>query len=485
MFFQNQLNSGFASGIDHFCVLITMYRYLSNTCIFIFLFTGLACKSLQPGNPGSPPELPKATARINLNLDVPLPFIEAQINQGLKQQLVQEEGLELGDGLVANLLLEKRGDLSIAATDEGKLQLGLPVLADGSIRLEKRIFGQKVSTALPFREELSPEILFLPVLQDDWSFDLEELDILSLGKSLSLDVLGFQMDFEPFVKKQVAGIMEDQLRNGALAALDLKNIADSFWSSFGKPRYISNGLSGNYVYPDPEELIIHQRFTPSQQLQIGIGLTGEMLSQKDRPLATELPMLPTVTLAEVEENELDLTFPIVLSYEEIATFLNQTLKDSVLILDNKTRMLAENFTLGHHEDRVLVSMQFLGLREGKKDLRGTFHLAAKPLFNKQNQTIEFSDIAFKLETADFFTNTANWLRRRKIRKTIQKRAVIPVDEYLEPAKASLLEMGAWQSPIASFSLQNPEVSVKGIYPTRTELVIHIQATAGIETRFAE
>lgn len=462
-----------------------MYRHLSITSIFILLFTGLACKSLQPGKPGSPPAQPKAMARINLNLAVPLPFIEARINQGLNQQLVDEKGLELGDGLVADLLLEKRGTLSLSATDQGKLQLGLPVLANGSIRLEKRIFGQKVSTALPFREELSPEILFLPVLQNNWSFDLEELDILSLGKPLSLDVLGFQMDFEPFVKKQVASIMENQLRNGALAALDFKNLAESFWSSFGKPRYISNGLSGNYVYPRPDELIVHQRFTSSQQLQIGIGLTGEMLSQKDRPLATELPTLPPVTLAEVEENELDLTFPIVLSYEEIASYLNQTLKDSVLILDSKTRMLAENFTLGHHGNRVLVSMQFLGLREGKKDLQGTFHLAAKPQFNKQNQTIEFSNIEFKLETPDFFTNTANWLKRRKIRKTIQKKAVVPVNEYLEPAKASLMEMGAWQSPIARFRLQNPEVSVKGIYPTQTDLVIHIQATAGIETQFVE
>lgn len=389
MFIQNQLNLKVASGIIIFCVLIIMYRYLSNTCFLIVLFAGLACKSLQPGNPGSPPPLPKATARINLNLDIPLPFIEAQINRGLNRQLVQEEGLELGDGLVADLLIEKRGNLSLSATEQGKLQLGLPVLADGSVRLEKRIFGQKVSTALPFREELRPEILFLPVLQNDWSFDLEDLDILSLGKSLSLDVLGFQMDFEPFVKKQVASIMEDQLRNGALAALDFKNLAESLWSSFGKPRYISNGLSGNYVYPYPEELIIHQRFAPSQHLQLGMGLTGEMRSQKDRPLATELPRLPPIALAEVEENELAITIPIVVSFEEVAAYLNQTMKDSVLILDSKTRMLAENFSLGHHEDKVMVSMQFSGLREGKKTCRVYFTWLQNPSLMKKIKPSNF------------------------------------------------------------------------------------------------
>jgi len=456
------------------------YRFF---LFLLLLLAGAACRSLRVDSPPAPPEVPAAGAAINLQLNIPLSSIANRVNRQLSQQLIDERGLELGDGLVADIHLEKTGNLSMAATDQGKLQLGMPVIADGTLRLEKRIFGQRVSTALPFQQTLSPEIDFLPVLNNDWSFDIQELEILSLGKPLSFDVLGLQFDFEPLVKRQVVTIMENQLRDGALAALDFRRLAENLWDSFRKPRYIPNGISGNYVYPDPQSLSIHQKFTANQDLQLGIGLSAEMLSQKDRPLATELAPLPALTLEEVNGNNLEITIPISLSFDEIARKLNESLGDSLIVLDSKTRMRPGTISVSHLGERLLVSMDFLGLREGKKDLAGQFYLAGKPVFDEQKQQLFFTDIEFKVETKNFLTNTVNWSKRRKIRKNLEERAIFPIQEYLKEAETVLAQFGEWQSPVARVLLEDPKIGIRGIYPTRTDLLIHVQATGQLETQF--
>ncbi|WP_375586524.1 DUF4403 family protein [Cyclobacterium xiamenense] len=451
----------------------------------MLLLSGVACRSLQVDNPAPPPPLPEATARINLQLHIPLGSIANRINRELNQELMDEKDLSLGNGLVADVHLEKTGNLSLFATEQGKLQLGMPLTADGTLRLEKRIFGQRIATALPFEQALSPEIDFLPVLQKDWSFDIQDLEIRSFGKPLSLDVLGLQFDFEPLVKRQMVAIMENQLRSGALAALDFRRLAETFWDSFGKPRYIANGLSGNYVFPRPERLRMHQELTPDQELQLGIGLTAEMVSQKDRPLATELSPLPALTLGQVQGNDLEITLPISLSFDEIARQLNESLADSSIALNSKTRMRPGTISVGHLGERLLFSMDFVGLREGKKDLNGLFYLAGKPVFDAQKQRILFTNIEFKVKTKNMLTNTVNWSKRRKIRKNLEKRAIFPMQQYLKEAETLLAQFGEWQIPVARVRLQDPQIGISGIYPTRSDLVIHVRASGQLDAQFLD
>ena len=181
-----------------------MPRY--SLIIITILFAAFtSCSSLKLNGPEAqapPPELPKAAMSIHLGLEIPLSYLQGRINESLNEKLFNEEGLDLGNGLFADVDLKKNGNLSLAATDDGKLLVGLPVYLDGKVRLEKRIFGQKISSAIPFQEKLSPQISFIPQINSDYSFGIEELDILSWGKSLQYDLLGFNIDFEPLVKNK-------------------------------------------------------------------------------------------------------------------------------------------------------------------------------------------------------------------------------------------------------------------------------------------
>ncbi|MBD3626894.1 DUF4403 family protein [Cyclobacterium sp.] len=460
-----------------------MYRYSLFILISFLAFTGWACRSLPMGGPEAlepPPPLPKANATVNLSLEIPLSFLEDQINNSLDKQLFNEKDLEFGDGLYADVDLDKTGLLELTAKENGKILLALPVFLDGKLRLEKRLFGQRIATAIPFQENLTPQISFLPVLKENWAFDIEGLDILSWGKALEYDLLGFKIDFEPMVKRQMVAIMENQLRGGALAAVDFKRIADNFWSSFGRPRYVENGLSGTYIYPHAEKLKVHETFTTDQMLQLNFGLEGEMRSQKDRPLATQLSPLPEISLEQSFGNELNITTPLTIGFNEISSYLNESLKDSLITLDRKTQLLPKDFSIRHYGENTMIILDFLAKRLGKKDLEGKFYLAGQPTFDPEINAIRLENVDFRLETENFFANMTNWMRRRKIMKIIQKQGVIPVGDYLNNAQAALLEMGDWETDFASFALKKPAISISGIYPTSSALVIYVQTKADIQ-----
>jgi hypothetical protein len=463
-----------------------MPRYLTYSIFFLLLAANIGCSSLKLNGPEAealPPALPKAEMSIHLGLEIPLSFLQKKINESLQQQLFQENGLELGNGLFADVDLQKNGRLSLAATEEGKLLVGLPVFLDGKVRLEKRIFGQKISSAIPFQETLSPQISFLPQINSDWTFGIEELDILSWGKSLQYDLLGFNIDFEPLVKKKMISIMEDQLLSGSLKSLDFKTIADDFWSTFGKPRYIENGLSNTYLYTRPEKLAIYDEFTRDQMLLLNIGLEGEMLRQKDRPLATQIAPLPPVSREKVEGNEFSITLPIFIGFEEMADYLNQLLSDSLIMVDKQTRLLPQKFTLRQFGERTLVTMDFIGKRTGKKDINGTFYLAGKPVYDAPSKAIVLDNVDFKLVTKNFFANTSNWMKRRKVLKAIQKRAVFPIGEYLGEARSALQKEGQLNINLFALSLQSPEIFIDGIFPSTTGLNVYVRTAAGIATQW--
>jgi hypothetical protein len=463
-----------------------MSKYLTYCISLLLLAATFGCSSLKLNSPEAealPPALPKAELSIHLGLEIPLSFLQKIIDESLQKQLFRESGLELGNGLFADVDLQKDGRLSLAATEEGKLLVGLPVFLDGKVRLEKTIFGQKISSAIPFQETLSPQISFMPQINSDWTFGIEELDILSWGKSLQYDLLGFNIDFEPLVKEKMISIMEDQLLSGSLKSLDFKNIANDFWSTFGRPRYFENGLSSTYLYTRPEKLAIYDEFTQDQKLLLNIGLEGEMLRQKERPLATQIAPLPPVSREKVEGNEFSLTLPIFIGFEEMADYLDQILTDSLIMVDRQTRLLPQKFALRHFGERTLITMDFIGKREGKKDLNGIFYLAGKPVYDAPSNAIVLENVDFKLATQNFFANTSNWMKRRKVLKAIQKRAVFPIGEYLGEASAALQKEEQLNINLFALSLQSPEIFIDGIYPSTTGLNIYVRTTAAIATKW--
>jgi hypothetical protein len=253
------------------------FHFLFLSLVAIILVSG--CRRIQIDGPtgrlpASP--LPKAHSQIHIGIQIPVSYLEKTLNRNLDNLLYAEDALPIGDGLFADLTINKNGLLKLEAGKEGNLLVSMPVFLAGKLKLEKKIFGQMISTALPFKEPLSPKISFKPLLKSDWSFEIEDLEIESWGRPMQFDLLGYNIDFEPLVKNRVLKIMEDQLKNGVLAEMNFKSLAQTTWDAYSKPIHLDYGMGDTFLYTIPQTLKINEYFTADQNLMINIGLEGEV-----------------------------------------------------------------------------------------------------------------------------------------------------------------------------------------------------------------
>ena len=454
--------------------------------LFIFSICSLllfSCKRINPDKPtfiGETTELPKAVSQINLSLAIPLSMIEKQLNENLKELLFTGRGLELGNGLFSDMDITKTGNIRLSTAENGNVRVSLPIFLDGKVILEKKIFGQAVSAALPFKESLIPQISFKPRIDENWGIRIDELEIESWGKSLQYDLLGYQIDVEPIIKKHVKSIMENQLVSEGLSSLNLKSLAEKAWSAYGKPINISHDDWKMVLVTMPEKIRVSQNFTEDQHFVLNLGMDGEVLSQAGSMADRPQPPLPKVFPNENTGNNLDITVPLIVTYAAMDEWLAKEMVGNAFRLDNKTQLIPTTFETQSFGNRALVKMDFIAKRANKKDLVGELFLVGNPVYSAEQEAILFENIDFDLNTENFLTNSARWLKKNKILEAIRKKAVFPIGDYIEEASRELDALGSWQTEFASFALEKPTLTVDGIYTTPEDIRLYLKSTGEIK-----
>jgi hypothetical protein len=446
---------------------------------FLLLFS---CKRINPDKPtfvGETTDLPKALSHINLSLSIPLSMLETQLNQNLKELLFSERGLELGNGLFSDMDITKTGNLRLSTAENGKVRVSLPIFLDGKVILEKKIFGQAVSAALPFKEALVPQISFRPRIDENWGIQIDQLEIESWGKSLKYDLMGYQIDVEPMIKKHVKSIMENQLVTTALSNLNLKSIAEKAWTAYSKPLHISNEDWKMVLVTIPEKIRVKENFTSDQHLVLNLGLDGEVFSHTGALPNRPQPSLPKISPNENTENKLDITLPLVITYASMDQWLTKEMVGNAIRIDSKTQLLPTSFATQSFGNRALVKMEFIAKRAKRKDLSGELFLVGTPVYSPEREAIVFDNIDFDLNTENFLTNSARWLKRKQILNAIKKQAVYPIGEYIEEARQELDAMGSWQTEFANFGLEKSTLTVEGIYTTPEDVRLYLKSTGDI------
>lgn len=442
-----------------------------------------SCKRINPDKPafiGETTELPKAISQINLSMAIPLSLIEQRLNENLKELLFTGRGLELGNGLFSDMDITKTGNLQLSTAENGNVRVSLPIFLDGKVILEKKIFGQAVSAALPFKESLIPQISFKPRIDENWGIQIDQLEIESWGKSLQYDLLGYQIDVEPMIKKHVKSIMENQLVTEGLSNLNLKSLAEKAWSAYGKPINISNDDWKMVLVTTPEKIRVSQNFTEDQHLVLNLGIEGEVFSQAESMVDRKQPPLPKVFPNENTDNKLDITLPMVITYAAIDELLTKEMVGNAFRIDSKTQLIPTTIATQSFGNRALVKMDFIAKRANRKDLVGELFLVGTPVYSVEREAIVFENIDFDLNTENFLTNSARWLKKKKILNAIKKQAVYPIGDYIDEASRELNALGSWQTEFASFGLEKPTLTVEGIYTTPEDVRLYLKSTGDIK-----
>lgn len=456
--------------------------------LFLTLGTSLACKNINPDKPsfnGNPVSLPKAVSKINIPLEIPLTYLEEHLNQGLGELLYSEEGLSMGNGLFTDIDVHRTGEISIAAKGANNISIRLPLRLKGNLKIEKKIFGQPISTSIPYDETLFPEISFSPEIGENWEVAMANLKVESWGRPMKFDLLGYEIDFDPILRKQIENMLNRQLGSNGLSKISFKSLMSKTWQAYGEPIKIGQGETEVFIYTVPHLIKVNDQLTANNTLKLNIGLEGEVMTQiGERPDKRASP-LPPIQINEDTVNHIDVTLPLVVSYGTLDLYLNEQLVGKGIQLDKNTELIPKEIATQSFGERALVKIKFNMKREGKNDLKGELFLVGKPLFDRDQEAIVFHDIEFDLNTKNILAKSASWLKQEQLLTAIKKQAVYPIGPYIQEAKSELQQLGYISTDFASFSVKNTELDVKDIFVTEDDIRLYLDASGEMDVKLKD
>ena len=457
-------------------------KYSGIILSIIFLIV-VGCKRINPDRPnfrGELPPLPEAISTINIPLEIPLKYLEQHLNNGLNELVYAENGLNIGNGISTDIEVYRTGELRLSSNAENKLLVNLPMRLKGELKIAKTIFGQSLSTAIPYNESLSPVVSFTPEIGKNWDVAINDLTIQSWGRSLKYNLLGYEVDLDPLLRKHIENVLRTQLSSNGMSRISFKNLITETWDAYGEPFRIGEGDLGTYLYTVPQKIKISERLTSDHKLKINLGLEGKVVTfLGDKPQIKPSP-IPGLYYNDDTTNRLDITLPIAVPYAVLDEYLNQELSGENFKVDNQTNFIPKSIATQSYGDRALVQMDFVLERAGRKNITGELFLVGKPTFDAEREAILFEDIDFDINSKNILANNASWLKQNELLAIIRKRAYFPIGSYISQARLELQQRGYFSTNFASFRVKNPELNVKEIYVTEKDVRIYLNAKGQME-----
>ena len=457
-------------------------KYNGTLLVLVFLLL-VGCKRINPDRPnfrGEQTPLPEAVSTINIPLEIPLKYVEQHLNNGLEDLVYAEKGLNIGNGISTDLEVFRTGNLRLSSNAENKLLVNLPMRLKGELKIAKSIFGQSLSTSLPYDENLSPVISFSPEIGENWDIAINNLKIESWGRSLKYSLLGYEVDFDPILRKHVENVMKNQLSSNGLSRISFKKLITETWNAYGEGFKIGQGDLETYLYTVPQKIKISEQLTEDHKLKLNLGLEGKVVTYLGEKPQTKPSPLPNLYYNEDTTNSLDITLPIAVAYPVFDEYLNQGLSGHNFRVDKETNFIPTSISTQSFGDRALVQMDFTLQRSGRKDLTGELFLVGRPTYDAATEAIRFEDIDFDINSKNILANNASWLKQGQLLALISKQAHFPIGSYIDQARLELQQRGYLSTDFASFRVKRPELSVKGIYVTDKDVRIYLNAKGQME-----
>ena len=454
------------------------------TALWIFiLLISIACKRINPDRPsyrGEPMVIPEAISTINIPLEIPLQYIEKHLNKGLAELVYSENDLNIGNGISTNLNVFRTGNLRLSSDAENKLLVNLPMRLKGELKIAKTLFGQSLSTSIPYDENLSPVVSFTPEIGKDWDVAINNLKIESWGRPLKYSLLGYEVDFDPILRKHVEKVLTNQLSSNGLSRISFKRLITETWNAYGEAFKIGRGDLESYLYTVPQKIKISEQLTEDHKLQLNLGLEGKVLTYLgEKPQAKPSP-LPGLYYNDDTTNFLDITLPIAVGYPVFDEYLNRELSGQNFRIDKQTNFIPKGISTQSFGDRALVQMDFTLQRAGRKDLTGELFLVGRPTYDAATEAIRFEDIDFDINSKNILANNASWLKQGQLLAAIKRQAYFPIGSYIDQARMELQQRGYLSTDFASFRVERPELTVDGIYVTEQDVRIYLNAKGQME-----
>jgi len=438
-----------------------------------------ACKSLSPtSNPGPNPIPPAALSSVNVPLKIPKSTLDQIFNAQIPAVLFDEKEVDMGSGINGDLKLSRNGVITWSALDSQLIELRVPISVQGQVGLKKGGLGSFFKSKIPINEQFNPVFVVDPEINSNWELGIKEFELVDLGGSLTLDVLGMQLDLSSLVRKEIRKWSEENLL-GKEAITSLKPLVDLTWAQVGKPFEVElEGVKTAFSI-QPQEVRFREFFDANQNFNVWLGLSGKVNSHPATAAPSRAFPLPKLSPNENAKNELEILMPLSVSYSELDQLLAENLADKLFRIDKKTTMIPSNIKTQAFGELVAVSMDFFAEQTNGKSLNGTIFAVGRPAYDAQLRQLIFEDVNFKLESDNLGAQTSVGLKKRKIIRNIAQRAVFPIGDLLDGSLGSIQDRLGLSTPIADLEIQNLTILPSGFYPMKNGLLIQIKATGKV------
>lgn len=466
-------------GIQKMKIQTNLIRRKYLNLFFLGLLILASCKSFNPHQNPTPLQAPPAFSSVNLPVTVPQNSLYKIINQAIPAVLLEEENLEMGNSAEGSLKLSRNGNPSFTSLDSQRIQLTLPLKIQGRVGLQKKGLGSFLQTKIPLDEAISPVIIVNPTINPDWSLAIKDFELVDLGGKINLEVLGMQVDLSGIVEKEITKWAAENL-NSANSLLNLKSFVDLAWNQVGRPFFIGWEDERSAFSIQPDSVKLKEFFDENQDLNIWLGLNGRVNTHPADAAPTRAFPLPKLTENNNSENKLEITLPWTLSYSQLDRLLGENLNNIPIRVDKKTVLTPSNIRSQSFGEYLQINMDFFAAQENGKNLDGKLYIIGKPAFDEATNSLYFSDINFKMESGNLGAQTSVGLKKRKIIKQIEKRAVFPLGDTLEEGLGNIQERLSLKTGIADLSILNLQIIPENFYPTKNGLTIHMKATGKVD-----
>ncbi|REG83535.1 DUF4403 family protein [Algoriphagus antarcticus] len=438
-----------------------------------------SCKSINPAvNPGRSTPPPIATTDVNVPLKIPKETLSKLLNGQIPTLLLQEKGLDMGSGITGDFQLMRNGKISWTALDSQRIQLTVPINVVGEVGLKPKGLGSLFQSKLPLNEDFAPVFVIDPVINPDWSLGAESFELMDLGGNLAVEVLGMQVDLSGLLSKELRKWGNENLTGGKEIA-SLKTMVDLAWAQVGKPFSIE-WLGGNTAFSiQPQQLKIKEFFDDDQNYNLWLGMNGKINSHPAEAAPSRAFPLPGLSQNDNSKNELEITIPLSVSYAKLDELLKQNLEGKAFRVDKKTTLIPSNIKTQAFGDLLAINMDFTAEQTNGKTLSGTLFVVGQPEYNAATQSLVFEDINFKMESGNFGAQTGVGLKKRKIIRSIERRAVLPIGDLIDESMGSIQNRLGLSTPIANLKIQNLEIIPAGFHPLKNELLIQFKAAGSV------
>ncbi len=455
-------------------------KYLIVIPLFPLLFS--SCKSLNPSAVPPPMAAPISYSTANVPLVIPKQTLDNLLNQQIPRILLEEKGLDMGNGIQGDLTFSRNGEASWKSLNDQQIEITLPVRIQGELGLKKGGLGNFFQSKVPLDKSFKPIFVINPEINSDWGLEIRDFDLIDLGGKIELSVIGLDLDLSGIVKKEILNWATDKFGAGKTLA-SFKPLINSAWDQAGKPFLVDYGVGITAFSIQPETVSMREFFDSGQNYHLWLGLHGKVNSHPAEAAPSRAFPLPGLSPNENPENKLEIALPLSISYAQLNELLGENLDGKTFKVDKKTSLTPSNIQTSAFGELIAVSMDFFAEQITGKNLDGKLFIVGKPTYDPETQSLLLKDLNFKIESGNLGAQTGIGLKKRKIIRQIEKRAVFPIENVLRESLGGIQNRLALDTPYANLKVSGVTIVPGEFYPTANGLLVQLKATGKVDVRW--